>query len=147
MSLVRNSGALAIFLLITACTDAADDEWDVGRGVGPAIVARVERANGVSFEFDLSDVTDFDWTRVHFVPPYAGPKQIEELIGVKWPGVPPEGLLTDTMSLLVFTNASEVVAASYVEPRGGFSNAEGWVIEREGARFGWNAEHGFRRVE
>jgi hypothetical protein len=85
--------------------DAVEDSFEP---LGDA----VRRSARASEPFRLSAVTDFDWDRVHALPPYADPESIVRELGVDWDGAgDTESRHNDAYDLLVFVKDGEVVRA------------------------------------
>jgi hypothetical protein len=93
----------------------------------------VETSAETGEPFRLSSVTDFEWDRVHVVPPYASAEAVNRELGFRWDDAEGAAPRTDARSLIVFVSRGEVIEAIEHDVEGGnLSCLDSSVLRRRG---------------
>jgi hypothetical protein len=141
----QRAALLAASLLVVAAAGGACSGRDDLAG---RIAAAVAQGDGASVDF--SDLTDFEWDRLHIFPPRTRAEEVTAELGFEWPGVHDMGLLErEHVLLFAFVRGGEVVHATPYRryhgdftgpfPRGGYTpeTAVFGVREEEGGFARW----------
>jgi hypothetical protein len=100
------AGLPAAFVLTLALLASACSQSD--SALQKAIAGAVAVGDGTVFR--MSDLAEFEWDRLHVIPPYTASDEIDRELGFHWPSAQSTGIeQRDDIALLVFVRGAEVV--------------------------------------
>lgn len=95
----------SIVFLLMICACSSENKLDQG------LKSTLKTHSGTQ-EFMLVELTDFDWEKVYFIPPYMSKEKIEEAIGIKSDDIQ-DNNSDEIVLYIIFTNGNQIVCQIY----------------------------------